>query len=192
MPFRRRSNPGRSWQLHITVNGKRYFKTLPGSMTPSEVRDYEAKMRLELAHVPKALPRNVVMLRGRKPCKGETPENSENLVRKLVVASRRLGCSKGKSGLTADQVRLLLDRANGRCEVTGIPLVYAQAVNFRRNPYAASLDRIDSRFGYTMTNCRIVAAAVNIALNDWGDAVFHEICTAYAKRPFIAREAKES
>lgn len=52
MPFRRRNNPGRSWQVHVSVAGVRHFKTLPGTLSRREVAAWERRWRDELERAP--------------------------------------------------------------------------------------------------------------------------------------------
>lgn len=73
--------------------------------------------------------------------------------------------------LTIPQLGTLVRRADDRCEVSGLPFVHEPG-DFRRRPFAPSLDRIDSGQGYTYSNVRIVCCCVNAALNEWGDDVF--------------------
>jgi hypothetical protein len=67
-------------------------------------------------------------------------------------------------------------RSRGRCEITGIP--------FRRGDdekaYSPSLDRIRAGGLYSAANCRLVLLAVNVAMSDWGEDVFRDICAAFA------------
>lgn len=75
--------------------------------------------------------------------------------------------------LSYDDLMAIVERAGGRCEVTGIP--FTLAGNGRLRPYRPSLDRIDSALGYTVGNCRLVCLAVNVALGQWGDEVLKRI-----------------
>lgn len=77
--------------------------------------------------------------------------------------------------LTAEQMVAMVRRSNGRCEVSGVEFRRSDQARFHRQPFAASIDRIDSAQGYTWENCRLVCVAVNAALNTWGDAVLREI-----------------
>jgi prophage regulatory protein len=70
----------------------------------------------------------------------------------------------------------LINAANGRCAVTGIP--FETTTGGGRNPWGASLDRIDSSLGYTFANCRIVCTSVNLAMNEWGVDVLSRIAIA--------------
>lgn len=93
---------------------------------------------------------------------------------------RARGRTSGKGcGLSLDQVGLLLLRSNGRCELTGIRFSDERRLPARVAPYSASIDRIDSSRGYYADNCRVVCAAVNIALGAWGDGVLMRIGEAF-------------
>ena len=83
----------------------------------------------------------------------------------------------GSSGLTALDIRALLLRSAGRCEVTGI--AFHTNAEMKRNPFAPSIDRIDSSGGYSMSNCRVVCYAVNIAMLHWGEEVFGQVATGW-------------
>jgi integrase len=52
VPFRRRNNPGRSWQVHVSVQGVRHFKTLPGDLSRKQVAAWERQWRAELERAP--------------------------------------------------------------------------------------------------------------------------------------------
>lgn len=55
-----------------------------------------------------------------------------------------------------------------RCSLSGILLSKRIASDGRRDPWAASIDRIESRHGYTPDNIRIVCMVANFAMNEWG------------------------
>jgi hypothetical protein len=67
-----------------------------------------------------------------------------------------------------DIVNLLLE-SNGRCALSGIPFSTEKVGKRGVMAWWPSLDRIESREGYTPNNIRIVCCAVNIALWDFGD-----------------------
>lgn len=70
--------------------------------------------------------------------------------------------------LSIEEFMAIIARAGGRCELTGIP--FEEPVKGTRNPFVASLDRIDSTLGYFAGNVRLVCLVANVALNSWGDA----------------------
>ena len=72
--------------------------------------------------------------------------------------------------LTRPDLAELARRCGGRCEVSGVRLVFTESG--AKGPYGPSLDRIDSANAYTLANTRIVCLGVNFALNSWGLEVF--------------------
>lgn len=56
----------------------------------------------------------------------------------------------------------------GTCELTGLKFDFSLPTQKRSNPFAPSLDRIDSLKGYTKENTRLVLNSVNMALNEFG------------------------
>jgi hypothetical protein len=58
---------------------------------------------------------------------------------------------------------------NGHCELSGEKFncdVGSFLTHF--HPFTPSIDRIDSSKGYTQENCRIVLAAINMGIGEWG------------------------
>ena len=73
----------------------------------------------------------------------------------------------------------MLERQRYRCAVTGLKFIEARRDGqYWRHPYAPSLDRINSAGGYVLGNVRLVVAAANIAMGEWGEAVFYRIAEA--------------
>ena len=67
---------------------------------------------------------------------------------------------------------------HGFCEVTGLKFELNQNQATFQNPYAPSLDRIDSNKGYTDENVRVVLYAVNRALGEEGERIMLPIFKA--------------
>lgn len=68
--------------------------------------------------------------------------------------------------LTEDWV---LNKLNlGVCELTNIPFDLTFSTTTKDNPFAPSLDRIDSSIGYTPENTRVILWCVNRALGQEG------------------------
>ena len=77
----------------------------------------------------------------------------------------------------------------GICDLTGLPFSLELRGKTHMNPYAPSLDRIDSNVGYTETNTRVVLAAVNLALGQHGAKVMLPILKAMVNA--IEKNAKK-
>ena len=100
--------------------------------------------------------------------------------------------SKGiECSLSAAQLKDVLRRSRGRCEVTGLRFTTDRPSGSRTRPYFHSLDRIDSAKGYTIDNIRIVCHATNIALNTWGEDVFAELARGFVFTRYSASYAVE-
>lgn len=86
--------------------------------------------------------------------------------------------SRGISfSLTKEQLELVLFRANGKCALSGVDIMFAT-----KAPNIASIDRIDSAKGYSMDNVQVVHADVNTMKMGMTMAEFKELCTAIAMK----------
>lgn len=86
--------------------------------------------------------------------------------------TRRHKLSAVKRGLafsiTDDFVFGLMEQTSFRCAVSGVPFSKSRGETDVVDPWAASIDRIENRQGYTPDNVRIVCCIANIAMNRWG------------------------
>jgi hypothetical protein len=103
----------------------------------------------------------------------------DNRVRRkwlLRLASRaRTGAIKRGIGfdLPLDYAEILFLRQHGRCAVTRIPFHRQRFPGaFVKYPFAPSIDRILSSGGYTQDNARLVCAAANFGMGQWGEELF--------------------
>ncbi len=99
----------------------------------------------------------------------------ESHPKSLINTAREARKRAARRGLTfdlsLDQLMVIWQRCNGRCEVSGLPFDAERGEHHWR-PYAPSIDRRDCSEGYTFSNVRLVCVCVNAALNQWGDDVF--------------------
>lgn len=98
-----------------------------------------------------------------------------------------------KMGKTCDLTRDWIEKKiqEGRCPLTGWHFDLGGPSNGARlNPHAPSLDRIDSRQGYTVSNTRVVCAQANLAKNDFTDDELIELAKAIV-RTISSQASKE-
>jgi hypothetical protein len=117
----------------------------------------------------------------------ENPAEANRLwvVQKLHRAFQEARKRAKRSGIeftaTLQDIDQLLESSPEHCSLTGLKFRPKENKHFR-NPFAPSIDRINSAVGYVPGNLRIVAYCVNCAMNEWGLETFHEMCSAYAER----------
>jgi hypothetical protein len=70
----------------------------------------------------------------------------------------------------------------GQCSLTGVRFDLAPTQKYHYNPRAPSLDRRDSKQGYTPDNVRIVCMAMNLALHEFGEEFFELLARGYLRR----------
>lgn len=86
----------------------------------------------------------------------------------------------GRDHFSVSDFLAVVDRAGGKCELSGIPFETDKAQG-RRNPFSASLDRIDCSVGYARGNVRLICLILNCALADFGEAALERAATAFLK-----------
>jgi hypothetical protein len=112
-----------------------------------------------------------------------TGKEIEDRKKTLLHSTRVNARTRGRDYcLTPSCITALFDRAGGRCELTGIPFSVKKIGDYRRPPFAPSLDRIDGSLGYSLDNCRLVCTAINLAMNERGEDLLQTIVLAYAAR----------
>ena len=103
---------------------------------------------------------------------GKTLDSSLAITpRRFLTQARAQAVKRGVDfDLSFDDLQIMLLRANGRCEITGVPFSEETWGAYRR-PFRMSIDRKDSREPYSFGNCRLVCVAANLATNEWGEEV---------------------
>lgn len=91
-------------------------------------------------------------------------------------------------GHNLDREWLFNRLSNGVCEVSGLPLVFDHKFSDKqsRSPWGPSIDRIDSKKGYTKSNSRIVCNIYNLMKSTGDDDHVLQICMALLKRDLHA------
>jgi len=87
--------------------------------------------------------------------------------------------------LSAVWCREALKKQAFKCAVTNIDFDHKPSKRTNLNPYSPSLDRINTKIGYTKENTRIVLYAVNVMLMDWGVEAVAPIARVLASLPLL-------
>jgi hypothetical protein len=96
-------------------------------------------------------------------------------------AERRAIESRRSFTLTPAEFLAVLARANGCCEVSGLPFDPVAD----RSPFAPSLDRIECSIGYEAGNVRLVCHIANVAMNTWGIEPVLRLAEALLRKPQV-------
>ena len=96
------------------------------------------------------------------------------VLRTMIARSRRRAAkSRIAHTLPDDYASLLYEQQQGRCDVTGLHFSMQRFPEaLVKHPFAPSLDRRDSRGGYTVDNVRLVYVSVNFGMGQWGQEVY--------------------
>jgi len=96
--------------------------------------------------------------------------------RNLCNNSKKRAKNKGiEFDLTPEWIYDRYERFDRRCEVTGMYYNTEKQSKYDKNPLMPSVDRIESTWGYTTDNCRLVCVCVNYAMNEWGEWTVHQM-----------------
>jgi hypothetical protein len=89
--------------------------------------------------------------------------------------------------ITREDILNLYKEQDGMCIFTGKKMLWdhlGEKINSRiRNPLNISVDRIDSKKGYTKDNIQLVCAIVNRMKMDMSNEIFHEYCGLIYNNP---------
>jgi predicted TIM-barrel fold metal-dependent hydrolase len=85
-------------------------------------------------------------------------------------AKKRAEISGLQFDITSEQLRELI-ALTACCPYTRVVLDLEPMKGFKRNPWAPSIDRIDSSKGYTLDNIEITSLWWNLAKNEWSPEV---------------------
>ncbi len=83
--------------------------------------------------------------------------------------------------LDLEYIKNLWEQQNGICPLTGVKLILPKGTDntdawIEKNPYNASLDRINNDYGYIQGNVRFISEMANYARNTFSDDQLIEFC----------------
>ncbi len=74
-------------------------------------------------------------------------------------------------------INQLYKTQQGLCSITKIPLTYkTNTTVYVRDPYGLSLDRINSKKGYTQDNIQLLCNIINLMKNEYHQDIFIHLC----------------
>lgn len=98
----------------------------------------------------------------------------------LKVAKQHQGSKQ--LTITVEDLKRVWERQNGRCVYTHKQMLLPRTIaDHKREMTRASLDRIDSKKGYTPDNVQFVCMAVNFAKNNFTDSEVREFFRGLAQ-----------
>ena len=75
--------------------------------------------------------------------------------------------------ISVQDVKEMIAKSQMKCAITGIKFNNSKPDGMRVRPWRPSIDRVDSSLEYTIDNCRIICASINISLNQFGESFFN-------------------
>jgi len=98
----------------------------------------------------------------------------------LLMRSCRLSAKRKNIAfeLSSAVIMTLIKSQNEQCALTGISFDWGFGGEHRANPFAPSIDRKDSRKGYTYDNIQIVCYIVNLGKNEYPIELYDRVCRA--------------
>lgn len=109
-----------------------------------------------------------------KDAKRRLTKRAQCMIAAARLRAKKRGIAFDLDGC-ADILQARIDR--GVCEFSGIRLDLSPG----RKIESPSLDRINPKLGYVLSNVRIVCFGINVALNDWGEAGLMRMVNAIAR-----------
>ena len=102
-------------------------------------------------------------------------ESLEGRVATLYNAAKQRSNQKGTE-FEISKARIWIALKIGVCERTGIPFDFTLPNDTNFNPFTPSIDKINSKKGYTNDNIQIVCTVYNLGKGEMSDEQFIEFC----------------
>jgi hypothetical protein len=97
---------------------------------------------------------------------------TKNFAGRTIAAWRHSAARRGHAwSLSKDELETLYAKQEGKCALTGV-----QMTEGAKGPLRPSIDRIDSREGYSVDNVQFVCSIVNIMKNKLSEPLFVALC----------------
>lgn len=97
----------------------------------------------------------------------------DRLATSFIRSKRRSKSMNFTHNLTLPYLVELWIQQQGRCAISGLALGTTRGNIYDKNPFACSIDRINSNIGYNQGNVRLLTHWINNALNTYPDEIFN-------------------
>lgn len=118
--------------------------------------------------------------------RGSSPDWGICLRKVYATTKDRARVEQIEFGIDLAFLIALLNRQDHKCAVSGISFEVVGYDDCHMRPFAPSLDRVNTRAGYTKDNVRLVCRAANFAMGQWGlptlERLAEGICAERRKR----------
>lgn len=146
------------------VNARRRYAENPEKYKAINKAKYEANPDLYQRASTRWKEANAIDLVEKRKIQYLRRKREEREVSALIGARNR---AKQK-GMEFDLTKEWVKARSEKCELSGLPFRPEYDGVHGRNPFAPSVDRIDSSKGYTQDNCRVILYCLNMGLGQWG------------------------
>lgn len=96
-----------------------------------------------------------------------------------MVSAARSRCKKKKMDFNLSVGWAIKKLLQGKCEATGVFFNVHKSSHWDK--LSPSVDRVDSKKGYTIDNCQMVTLQFNIAKGQWSNDEMLEMCKLFVK-----------
>lgn len=146
------------------VNARRRYAENPDKYRALNKAKYEANPDLYQNASTKWKEANVEDQIAKRKAQYTRRKREEREVSALIGARNRAKQKGLEFTLTKEWVK----SRGSNCELSGLPFRPEYDGVYGRNPFAPSVDRIDSSKGYTPENSRLIFSCLNMGLGQWG------------------------
>lgn len=146
------------------VNARRRYAEDPEKYRAINKAKYEANPGIYQTASTRWKDANVEDQVAKRKAQYDRRKREEREVSALIGARNRAKQKGLEFNLTKEWVK----SRGSNCELSGLPFRPEYDGVHDRNPFAPSVDRIDSSKGYTKENSRLIFSCLNMGLGQWG------------------------
>jgi|GEM_PF-1543446 len=113
--------------------------------------------------------------------RGGSPTDWKAEINRVFTSARiRARTQAMEFGIDRRSLTDILEEQEYRCAISRLYFDHTGYESCHAKPFAMSIDRVDTRLGYTSRNVRLVCLIVNVALGQWGLPAVERMAAAVA------------